>query len=229
MTLLLGLDEITHAKTLEVCLILKYSKSSTLHDLHYHLFSSSSSQSLPSFSFVSSCLHLLFPLPLLFTFFHLPPLLPSRYYLLVYFYPSHQTSTSVSSWWVRERSGQTSCWKLIKHFWKSIRTADGVQDGLFSHISPVFCARPSATTRVPHLIFAVGRKPFAPPHFCSKSRPCGLRTKFLGVEKGSLGCGESNGLSLKFFSEEIIWKVWFLGRAWDSILGWFSTCLWGTW
>ena len=54
----------------------------------------------------------------------LPPLLPSRY-LLVYFYPSHQTSNSVSLWWVWERSGQTSWWKLIKHFWKSILTADG--------------------------------------------------------------------------------------------------------
>lgn len=104
-----------------------------------------------------------------------------------------------------------------------------VQNGVFSHISPVFCACPSVTTRMPHLIFSTGRKPFAPPHFCSKSQPCGLRTKFLGVEKGSLGRGESNVLSLKFLSEEIIWKVWFLGRAWDSILGWFSTCLWGTW
>ena len=193
---------------------------------------------LPIFIFIFFCFILSsssFPSPSPLHF--LPPLLLSRYYLLVYFYTSHQTSNSVSLWWVWERSAQISWQKLIKHFWKSIRMADGVQNCLFSHNSPIFCTYPFVITRTPNLIFFLCRKPFAPPDFCSKissrfcpkSQPCGLRTKFPGVEKGSLGCGESNVLSLKSLSEETIWKVWFLGRTWGTILGWFSTCLWRTW
>lgn len=89
MTLLLGLDEITHAKTLEICLILKYSKSSTLHDTWHSLspFFFLIFQSLSSFSFVSSCLHLLFPLLLLFTFF----LLFFLHVIIYWFISTHPT------------------------------------------------------------------------------------------------------------------------------------------
>lgn len=193
MTLLLELDEITHAKTLEVCLILKYSKSSTLHDLPHHLFSSSSSQSLPSFSFASSCLHLLSsPAPLHF----LPISSSSSFLAICWFISTHPTRLlTVSLWRVWERSGRTSLWwKLIKHFRKIHPHGWGGPERPFLMHQPRLSAH--ARLLLPVCYHAHARllpracpiwsslsagNPFAPPHFSCKSQPCGLRTVSRGM------------------------------------------------
>lgn len=58
----------------------------------------------------------------------------------------------------------------------------------------------------------------------------GLQTECLEGEKGSLEYGDKIFFffwSFIFLSDEAIWNVWFLSRAWDIILGWCSTWQWG--
>ena len=212
MRLLWGLDEVTHAKTLEVCLILKYSKSPTLHEPRYHLFPFFI---FPIFIFIFIFIFFCFILssssssssspPYLLHFF-----LPSSsspfsyyYYLLVYFYPfkSHPTRLLTQLHYDEHRKDQDKHLDGCSTFGNPPAWLTGARTTSSHTISPVFCIHPFAITHVANLI-SLRRNPFALPLFCSKSQPERFRTEFLGVEKGRLGCGDQMFCLWNFFQRK---------------------------